>query len=104
MDLDSSQTGTVITFYSYKGGTGRSMALANAACLLAQRLKGPSQRVLVLDWDLEAPGLHRFFTPRSEDSENINRPGVLDYFYALRQLLEEKRALSEKLASRFWLA
>ena len=27
--------GTVITFYSYKGGTGRTMALANVAWILA---------------------------------------------------------------------
>ena len=27
--------GTIITFYSYKGGVGRSMALANVAWILA---------------------------------------------------------------------
>ncbi len=41
------------TFYSYKGGVGRSLALANVAVLLAQRGK----KVLVVDFDLEAPGL-----------------------------------------------
>ena len=55
--------GEIITFYSYKGGTGRTMALANVACLLAERI-GPNECVLVIDWDLEAPGLHRFFPPR----------------------------------------
>lgn len=49
----------VITFYSYKGGTGRTMALANAACLLASSKAG-SLRVLAIDWDLEAPGLHYY--------------------------------------------
>jgi MinD-like ATPase involved in chromosome partitioning or flagellar assembly len=48
----------IVTFYSYKGGVGRSMALANIAVLLARR----PLRVLVVDWDLEAPGLERFFT------------------------------------------
>src|SRR5581483_4574128 len=43
-----------ITFYAYKGGTGRTLALANAAIYLS-RLK---QRVFALDLDLEAPGLH----------------------------------------------
>lgn len=52
-----SDGGQLITFYSYKGGTGRTMALANVACLLARE----GRRVLVIDWDLEAPGLHRFF-------------------------------------------
>ena len=49
----------VVTFYSFKGGTGRSMAVANVAWILASR----GQRVLVIDWDLEAPGLHRYFRP-----------------------------------------
>jgi MinD-like ATPase involved in chromosome partitioning or flagellar assembly len=49
--------GRIYTFYSYKGGVGRSMALANVAVLLAKW----GRRVLVLDWDLEAPGLERYF-------------------------------------------
>ncbi|GHF49844.1 MinD-like ATPase involved in chromosome partitioning or flagellar assembly [Amycolatopsis bartoniae] len=51
--------GTVLTFYSYKGGVGRSFALANIAVLLARW----GHRVLCLDWDLEAPGLHHYFRP-----------------------------------------
>lgn len=54
-----------ITFYSYKGGTGRSMALANLAWVMASNGK----RVLVIDWDLEAPGLHRYFRPFLTDKE-----------------------------------
>jgi len=50
--------GVIVTFYSYKGGVGRSMALANVAVLLGQR----RQRVLVVDWDLEAPGVERYFS------------------------------------------
>ncbi|HCU92521.1 MAG TPA: hypothetical protein DHU96_07160, partial [Actinobacteria bacterium] len=49
--------GQVVTFYSFKGGTGRTMALANVAWILAANGK----RVLAADWDLESPGLHRFF-------------------------------------------
>ncbi|WP_246292096.1 tyrosine-protein kinase family protein [Lentzea indica] len=52
-------TGTVITFYSYKGGVGRSFTLANTAVLLARW----GYRVLAVDWDLEAPGLHLYFEP-----------------------------------------
>lgn len=51
-----------VTFYSYKGGVGRSMALANIACLLAEDPDHP-QRVLLWDFDLEAPGLHKLFPP-----------------------------------------
>ncbi|GAB3444003.1 tyrosine-protein kinase family protein [Actinophytocola sediminis] len=50
-------TGTVVTFYSYKGGVGRSFTLANVAVLLARW----GYRVLAIDWDLEAPGLHHYF-------------------------------------------
>ena len=45
---------TFITFYSFKGGVGRSMALINTAGILAGQR---GFRVLVLDLDLEAPGL-----------------------------------------------
>ena len=60
------ERGQVITFYSYKGGTGRTMAVANCACLLARGEVVPvgeeerPQKVLAIDWDLEAPGLHQF--------------------------------------------
>ena len=50
------QPGTVYTFYSYKGGVGRSMALVNVAALLAKWGK----RVLIVDWDLEAPGIEKY--------------------------------------------
>jgi len=45
-----------ITFYSYKGGVGRTLALANVAYLIATDKSDPC-RVLVWDFDLEAPGL-----------------------------------------------
>jgi Mrp family chromosome partitioning ATPase len=53
----TTKTGLVYTFYSFKGGVGRSMALANVAALLAQW----GRKVLILDWDLEAPGIEKFF-------------------------------------------
>lgn len=55
--------GTVVTFYSYKGGVGRSFALANIAALLGRW----GFRVLCVDWDLEAPGLEDFFKPYRRD-------------------------------------
>jgi MinD-like ATPase involved in chromosome partitioning or flagellar assembly/tetratricopeptide (TPR) repeat protein len=66
--------GRIVTFYSYKGGTGRSMALANIAWILACNGK----RVLTIDWDLEAPGLHRYFRPFLLDAELSASEGLID--------------------------
>jgi Mrp family chromosome partitioning ATPase len=54
-----SKNGQIVTFYSYRGGSGRSMALANTACLLAQSGK----KVLVVDFDWQSPGQHVIFAP-----------------------------------------
>lgn len=72
--------GLVYTFYSYKGGVGRSMALANVAAWLAEQGK----KVLVLDWDLEAPGLERFFSHPSLrlSRSRENTPGIVDLVLA----------------------
>lgn len=43
----------VITFYSYKGGVGRTLLAANMAVALARKGK-----TLLWDLDVEAPGLH----------------------------------------------
>jgi cellulose biosynthesis protein BcsQ len=71
--------GRIVTFYSYKGGTGRSMALANFAWILA----ASGKRVLAIDWDLEAPGLHRYFRPFLADSDLFETDGLIDMFWAL---------------------
>ena len=67
--------GKVITFYSYKGGTGRSMLLSNLAWILASN----GHRVLAIDWDLEAPGLHRYFHPFLLDREVTSTDGLIDF-------------------------
>jgi cellulose biosynthesis protein BcsQ len=66
--------GQIITFYSFKGGVGRTMALANIAVLLAEWGK----KVLVVDWDLEAPGLEHYFGKFIDPKVVLDRPGVLD--------------------------
>jgi len=67
--------GKIITFYSYKGGTGRSMALANVAWILAHA----GNKVLAIDWDLEAPGLHRYFYPFFIDKDLTDSEGIIDF-------------------------
>jgi tetratricopeptide (TPR) repeat protein len=72
--MTGTKRGKVVTFYSYKGGTGRTMALANTAWILAAN----GLRVLVADWDLESPGLHRFFRPFLDADSAAATPGVID--------------------------
>jgi cellulose biosynthesis protein BcsQ len=73
--------GQIISFYSFKGGVGRSMALANVAALLCRSGKN----VLVVDWDLEAPGLHKFFEQSSPGlKEQVGaKLGILDMISGL---------------------
>lgn len=61
----------IVTFYSFKGGAGRTMALVNVGVELA--LSG--RRVLLVDFDLEAPGLDTFNLPRPQ----AEVPGLVDY-------------------------
>ncbi|MEO7595711.1 MAG: AAA family ATPase, partial [Byssovorax sp.] len=87
--------GEIITFYSFKGGVGRTMALANVATVLAQRGK----KVLALDFDFEAPGLHRYFLSEPDIEPRLEKPrftpalqqkGVVDLFRELRRQLRDR--------------
>jgi len=75
--------GVIYTFYSYKGGVGRSMALANVAALLAKWGK----RVLIVDWDLEAPGIENYFDEYQPDlsEQRKKTPGVVDIIHSFDQ-------------------
>ena len=73
--LGERKPGKIVTFYSYKGGTGRSMALVNVGWILASA----GYRVLLVDWDLEAPGLHRYLHPFLSDPELHDSPGLIDW-------------------------
>ncbi len=64
-----------ITFYSYKGGVGRSLALAN----IANRLAELGKKVCLLDFDLEAPGLHVKFN--DSIGKSAIKKGLVDYIY-----------------------
>lgn len=61
----------ICTFYSFKGGVGRTLALVNVAAQLASE----GRRVLLVDFDLEAPGLGSFELLRSD----TDAPGIVDY-------------------------
>ena len=80
-----------VTFYSYKGGVGRTSALMN----VASRLCSLGKRVCLLDFDLEAPGLDSFGLPHPETPmagvveyistflENGRLPDFKDYAYEI---------------------
>ncbi len=72
------------------------MAAANIACLLVQHKSDPSDRVLLMDWDLEAPGLHHFFASAEARS---SEPGIINYFCRLVALLNEREGLYKQLVS-----
>jgi len=75
------------------------MALANIACILAKLKEGP---VLMIDWDLEAPGLHRFFGrrivdgPTYMDSHTLEEmPGLIELFIKLKDYLIKTKSRTE---------
>jgi len=79
-----------ISFYSYKGGVGRSLALAYTAKYLADN----NIKVCVLDIDLEAPGIGIKFEELSKKQEEnqIKEPvdiysklGVVDYINSIEK-------------------
>lgn len=68
---EKQRSSNLITFYSYKGGVGRTTALA----LTATRLAREGKKVFVIDCDFEAPGLVNFFRAGSE----LQKGGVVEY-------------------------
>jgi hypothetical protein len=81
-----------VVFFSIKGGVGRSTAMTATAWALAQK----GQRVLVLDMDLESPGLSSYLLPE----ERRPKFGIADWLVEDLvdngdSLLDDMSALSE---------
>lgn len=70
-----SATMETITFYSYKGGVGRTLAMANIALYLSRF----GLDVCLIDFDLEAPGLH-YKLANFLDIKKI-KGGMVDFIY-----------------------
>ena len=83
----------IVTFYSFKGGVGRSMALTNVGELLADM----GYRVILSDWDLEAPGLERYLWPhdprahpyQAEEDPLLAQPGLIELLQEYKQTLAD---------------
>ena len=78
----------IVTFYSFKGGVGRSFTLVETAAQLAAL----GRSVVVWDLDLEAPGLQKIPLLRSLDAGL--KTGTLDI---LRKFLDDGYVFPEKL-------
>ena len=72
----------VVTFYSFKGGVGRTLALLNVSYEIANS----GQRVLVVDFDLEAPAIRPDRWKRGandDETDHVGRgptdPGVVEF-------------------------
>lgn len=79
----------IITFYSYKGGVGRTIALIQTAYLLAKKGK----KVLLMDLDIEAPSFYNIFRDviKMED-------GLVDYLY--EELYDGKKIQLSEIISK----
>ena len=73
----------IVSFFSFKGGVGRTTTLVATALTLAQN----GHRVAIVDLDLEAPGLATIFF--SDDTNNF---GVIDYLLE-KNIPKNKRKL-----------
>ena len=78
-----------VVFYSMKGGVGRSTAVAACASALAQA----GRQVLVLDLDLESPGLSSSLLP----SDRQPAFGITDWL--VEDLVSNGEAVSDALSS-----
>jgi MinD-like ATPase involved in chromosome partitioning or flagellar assembly len=91
----------LITFYSFKGGVGRTQALANVAVAMANL----SQDVVVVDMDLESPGVHSFFSPEGDlsrrltDADLATQNGVLEHIEHCQHLPEVEPNVESLLIS-----
>ena len=65
-------TSNVVSFYSYKGGVGRTTSLALTATYLSRKGKN----VFVLDCDFEAPGIINFF---NSSQSAVAKNGLVEY-------------------------
>lgn len=84
---NNSLNSKLISFYSFKGGVGRTTTMIMSAIDLAKRGK----KIVLIDFDLEAPGVASLFP-----DEEISKYGVLDFLIESASY-EEKINIDEYL-------
>lgn len=75
----------ILVFYSFKGGVGRSTALASFAI---QRARA-GERVAIIDFDLDAPGIGVLLA--ADENGTMANWGVIDYLLE-RPILDQQKA------------
>ena len=91
---ETSLSQKTIVFYSIKGGAGRSTALAVAAWELAQQRK----KVMVVDMDLESPGISSSLLPEDRQPDY----GLLDWL--VEDIVDNGDSLLDRLSATSPLA
>ena len=86
-DMEKNVSCPIISFYSYKGGVGRTTALALFASYYATHY---DKKVFIIDCDFEAPGLINFFGLSSEET---SKNGIVEY-------LKDKEGLGDQIDLR----
>ncbi len=101
MDQSKHYKTKFVTFYSFKGGVGRSSALINSAIFLSRQ----GCKIVVIDFDFEAPGLNSYCR-RINPQCPISQDGVVEYFHdaifsnKVPSLKERAISLTDSINSR----
>ena len=82
---------TIVSIHSYRGGTGKSNLIANLASSIVQQGKG----VVVVDTDIQSPGLHVLF---GMDPQNMGLT-LNDYLYGRCSIEQATYDVTSKLGS-----
>lgn len=80
----------VVTFYSYKGGMGRTTTMVSYAIDLAIN---QNKKVCIIDCDLEAPGYLNFFNLSEHESLNSGKTNGLVEFLGDLQFSKEPQKI-----------
>ncbi|MCF7816927.1 MAG: AAA family ATPase [Kiritimatiellales bacterium] len=75
----------IFSFYSYKGGVGRTVSLVHSGIHIASKIREKGYQVLLLDMDLEAPGLDVYIDQKRKGGPKGFAQLLLDYRKAGRE-------------------
>jgi tetratricopeptide (TPR) repeat protein len=93
MQTNNNNNTKIVSFYSFKGGVGRTQLLANLASYLCYF---ENKKVLIIDWDLEAPGAHFYFKKTYADiTQKRGLMGLLSEYVTIHKSGKNVETLDE---------